>query len=133
MLTIAIPQTDIPLFNGDGLNVTINGQPTVLRREGEYLCYGEHRCKILDEYVDGENVEFLAGSYGESEIELNKHQMSQQDFVDNAIHALLEELAGKELEWDISLPHTLLDCIAEDFENRGIMTEMELYPYIDWD
>ena len=30
MLMIAIPQADIPLLNGDGCNVRINGQATVI-------------------------------------------------------------------------------------------------------
>lgn len=64
MLMIAIPQTDIPLLNGEGCNITINGQQTVLRREGDYLCYGENRCKILDEHVNGGNVQFSAASHG---------------------------------------------------------------------
>ena len=64
MFVIAIPQTDISLLNGDGCNVTINGQQTTLRREGDYICYGEKRCKILDEYDSGENVQFCAASHG---------------------------------------------------------------------
>ena len=64
MFMIAIPQTDIPLLNNKGCNVTINGQQTVLRREGDYLCYGEDRCKILDEHVAGDNVQFCAASHG---------------------------------------------------------------------
>ena len=87
MFIIAIPKNDIPLLNGDGCNVTINGQSTVLRREGEYLCYAENRCKILDEHVNGENVEFSAASHGaedephfifrpdEIEIEVGKEQL----------------------------------------------------------
>ena len=64
MLLIAIPQTDISLLNGDGCNVKINGQQTVLRRKGDYLCYRENRCKILEEFVSGENVQFFAASHG---------------------------------------------------------------------
>ena len=64
MLMIAIPQTDIPLLTDNGCKVTINGQQTVLRREGDYLCYGESRCRILNEHVAGENVQFCAASHG---------------------------------------------------------------------
>lgn len=67
MLIIAIPQADIPLLNGDGCNVRINGQATVLKREGEYLCYEENRCKILDEHDAGENVQFSAASDGDED------------------------------------------------------------------
>jgi hypothetical protein len=67
MFLIAIPQTDIPSLNGDGCNVKINGQQTLLRREGDYLRYGENRCKILEEVVSGENVQFCAASHGAEE------------------------------------------------------------------
>ena len=64
MLLIPIPQTDMSSLNGDGCTVRINGQETLLRREGDYLCYGENRCKILDEHFNGENVQFFAASHG---------------------------------------------------------------------
>ena len=64
MLTISIPTTDMPLLDEDGCNVTINGKPTVLRREGEYLCYEENRCKILDQHNSGDMMQFTAASDG---------------------------------------------------------------------
>ncbi len=64
MFMIAIQQNDLTLLNGDGCNVTINGKQTVLRREGDYLCYDDNRCKILDEHISGDNVQFAASSHG---------------------------------------------------------------------
>lgn len=64
MFIIPIPQNDIPLLNSGGCNVTINGQQTILRREGDCLCYDDNRCKILDEHESGDNVQFSAASHG---------------------------------------------------------------------
>ena len=63
--------------------------------------------------------------------ELNARQIDRQDEVDNAIHTLLEELAGKELAHDISLIGEKRDVIAAEFDQRGIMAEMEFYPLIE--
>lgn len=64
--------------------------------------------------------------------ELTPAQVERQDVVDNACHALLQELAGKELEWDIAhigdLVEVCKDIICTEL---AIMTEMEFYPYID--
>jgi hypothetical protein len=65
------------------------------------------------------------------EFVLNDDQIARQDHVDNAIHALLEELAGKEMAWDISLAGAVRDVISQEFHDRGIMTEMEFYPYME--
>lgn len=63
--------------------------------------------------------------------ELNEEQIARQDHVDSAIHALLQDLAGRDLEWDILLIGTVRDRIGEEFQCRGIMTEMEFYPYTE--
>ena len=57
MLYIPIPQTDIPHLD-TGVPVRINGQSETIRREGDYLCYGDNRCMILDEcsIIDGKGV-----------------------------------------------------------------------------
>jgi hypothetical protein len=51
MFSILIHRTDLPKL-GKGVPVRINGHPTILKRQGDYLCYtdedgGENRCKIL--------------------------------------------------------------------------------------
>jgi hypothetical protein len=48
MLTISIPTGDLARLGNEGCDVRINGKPTLLKREGDYLCYGTNRCKILD-------------------------------------------------------------------------------------
>lgn len=61
---------------------------------------------------------------------LTDEQIKRQDAVGDAIHALLEELGGKELDWDSSLIGAVRDCISEEFAVRGIMSEMDFYPWI---
>jgi hypothetical protein len=73
MLSICIPVCDLGSL-AKGCPVVINGESTVLRRVGKYLCYSdgekEHRCKILESYemLDGAGVrcmQFSAASDGD--------------------------------------------------------------------
>lgn len=68
---------------------------------------------------------------GEEEPELTGDQIARQENVDGAIHVLLTELAGKVLEWDMSLVSAVRERIGQEFQERGIMEEMEFYPYIE--
>lgn len=63
--------------------------------------------------------------------QLTSRQLDCQDEVYNAIHTLLEELAGKKLPHDISLIGAVRDVISDEFEERGIMDAMDFYPFID--
>lgn len=65
MLHITIPCHDLPALNADGCNVRINGETTVVRRRGDYLLYGENRCRLLGAFRDSETAEFFAASHGE--------------------------------------------------------------------
>jgi hypothetical protein len=64
---------------------------------------------------------------------LTQRQIEQQEFVDDAIYELLNNLAGKELEWDSELIGSVRDVIAQEFEQREIMAAKELYPWIGCD
>jgi hypothetical protein len=51
MFSILITRTDLPKLK-QGVAVRINGHPTTLMRQGDYLCYTdedgmENRCKVL--------------------------------------------------------------------------------------
>lgn len=61
--------------------------------------------------------------------ELTSAQLSQQDYVEGVLHAMLEELACKDLEFDKELICDLRDIISARFAKRDIMTEMEFYPF----
>ena len=56
-------------------------------------------------------------------------QEERQDFVDHAIHALLCDLAGQELDWDIEFIGGVRDVIGREFAERDIMSEHEFYPW----
>ena len=65
--------------------------------------------------------------------ELTKREVEQQDKVDNAIHALLIELApaGVELEWDISVISEIRENIVEHFKKTvPDFKEREFYAWI---
>lgn len=66
-------------------------------------------------------------------MELIDQQISRQDFVDNAIHDLINELipSDKEMEWDIEVIGEVRDAIQAQLVGRGFCTEQEFYPYIE--
>lgn len=64
--------------------------------------------------------------------ELTKKQIKRQDFADNEIFELLENLSGKKLEWDIEAIASVRETIREYVvSNKNLMTEMEFYPYLE--
>ena len=66
-------------------------------------------------------------------MELTEQQIERQDFVDNAIFNLIDELvpSDKEMEWDIEAIGEIRDAIQSQLVNRGLCTEQEFYPYIE--
>lgn len=65
-------------------------------------------------------------------MELTEQQIKRQDFVDNAIFELINELfpSDKEMEWNIEAIGEIRDAIQSQFVTRGFCTEQEFYPYI---
>ena len=66
------------------------------------------------------------------EQELNNEQISRQDFVDNKIFALLNDLipSDKQFNWDINAIGQVRDTICNVLTDKQICTEQEFYPYI---
>ena len=66
-------------------------------------------------------------------MKLTDEQIERQDFVDNAIFDLINELipSGKEMEWDIEAIGEIRDAIQSQLIVRGFCTEQEFYPYIE--
>lgn len=66
-------------------------------------------------------------------MELTKQQIERQDFVDNAIFNLINELipSDKEMEWDIEFIGVVRDAIQTRLVEKGICSEQEYYPYIE--
>lgn len=62
---------------------------------------------------------------------LTDDQLERQEYVDSAIYTVLAELAGFDVEWDISLIGAVRDCISTEFQKRRIMDEMDFYPVVE--
>jgi hypothetical protein len=62
---------------------------------------------------------------------LTKGQLARQDEVDNAIAALINDLVGKEVEWDMEIIGDVREVIQDHLVAKGITTEMKFYPYIE--
>ncbi len=65
-------------------------------------------------------------------MELTAQHIERQDFVDNAIFDLINELTptDKKMEWDIKAIGQIRDAIQSQLVDRGFCTEQEFYPYI---
>ena len=66
-------------------------------------------------------------------MELTAQQIERQDFVDNAIFELINELilSEKEMEWDIEAIGEIRDTIQSKLVEKNFCTEQEFYPYIE--
>lgn len=64
---------------------------------------------------------------------LTSEQIERQDFVDNAIYDLLNELTPleQEIPWDIEMIGDVRDIIQTKLVERGICTDQEFYPCIE--
>ena len=64
---------------------------------------------------------------------LTDKQIDRQDFVDNAIFNLLNEInpTNEELHWDIELIGNVRDCIQKEFTERKICFAKEFYPEME--
>lgn len=60
---------------------------------------------------------------------LTKQQIERQDFVDNAIYDMINELipSNKEMEWNIEAIGEVRDAIQNQLVERGICTKEEFY------
>ena len=66
-------------------------------------------------------------------MELTVRMIERQDFVDNAIFELVNELipSEKKMEWDIRIIGEIRDAIQSQLVEKGFCTEQEFYPYIE--
>lgn len=63
--------------------------------------------------------------------ELTNKQIERQDFVDNSIFELIQNLnpSNKEIEWDIEFIAEIRDIIQLHFNELGVCSEQEFYPF----
>jgi len=65
--------------------------------------------------------------------ELNNNQIERQDYVDNAVFQLIQEIdpAGKDISWNIEMIGEIRDNIRYWLVERlKVCEEMTFYPYI---
>jgi hypothetical protein len=57
-------------------------------------------------------------------------ETARQDFVDNAIFALIQEInpTNKSISWDIEMIGNIRDIIVDEVQKRLQVTEFEIYP-----
>jgi DNA polymerase sigma len=63
--------------------------------------------------------------------ELTKHQIDQQDMIDNCIYHFIQSInpSDKEISWDIEMIGDVRDVLKEWFVDRlNLTTEQEFYP-----
>jgi hypothetical protein len=87
-------------------------------------------CGKAGEFVDREII--IAEEDGQNMPGLTKRQIERQDYVDNAIHNLIQSLnpEGTGVDWNLEVIGQVRDVIANYFQAQGICTEQEFYPYM---
>ena len=64
--------------------------------------------------------------------DLTDKEVDRLDFVHNTIHNLLCALAGRDIEWDISVIAEISDLAEEHIcDKLGLMTDREFAPYVE--
>ena len=63
---------------------------------------------------------------------LTKSQIERQDFVDNQIFELIQQLLppSRQIDWDIEVIGAIRDAISEQLVDKKLMSEMQFYPYL---
>jgi hypothetical protein len=66
-------------------------------------------------------------------MELTNEQIERQDFVDNAIYRLIQELNPTELyiDWDIEIIGEIRDVVKNYFVELSICSDIEFYPELE--
>ena len=66
-------------------------------------------------------------------MELTQQQIERQDFVDNAILDLINEVNPSKtpIEWDVEKMGKIRDVVSHFFVENNICTDQEFYPEIE--
>ena len=61
---------------------------------------------------------------------MTKRQIERQDFVDNRIFVLIQEInpTGKKIDWDIEMIGNIRDSLVGELEKKLGISEFEIYP-----
>ena len=62
--------------------------------------------------------------------ELTDKQLERQDFVDNAVFSLIQEInpTNKPIDWDIEMVGNVRDVVVGEIEKKLGISEFEIYP-----
>ena len=62
--------------------------------------------------------------------EMTDEQLERQDFVDNAIFSLIQDInpTAEAISWDIEMIGNIRDAIVNELEKKLGITEFEIYP-----
>ena len=62
--------------------------------------------------------------------EMTDEQLERQDFVDNAIFSLIQDINPKAeaISWDIEMIGNIRDVILDELQKKLGTTEFEIYP-----
>jgi len=66
-------------------------------------------------------------------MELSRKQIKRQDFVDNSIYNLMQDLnmSKQKIDWDIEFIGEIRNIIKNRFKELNICSEEEFYPYLN--
>lgn len=64
---------------------------------------------------------------------MNEKEIARQDFVDNAIFDLIQEInpTDKNIDWDIDFIGEIREVVLNRFLDAKICTEQEFYPNME--
>ena len=62
--------------------------------------------------------------------ELTEKQLERQDFVDNLIFSLIQQLnpTNRVIDWDIEMIGNVRDAVVCELEKKLVISEFEIYP-----
>jgi len=62
--------------------------------------------------------------------EMTDEQLERQDFVDNAVFSLIQEVnpTNKPIDWDIEMIGKVRDVVIGELEKKLGISEFEIYP-----
>lgn len=64
--------------------------------------------------------------------ELTKRQIARQDFVDEQVFNLINDLlpTSKQIEWDIEVIGNVREAVRQEIIGKHIMSEKRFYPFV---
>ena len=63
-------------------------------------------------------------------VEMSDEQLKRQDFVDNAVFSLIQEInpTNRTISWDIEMIGNIRDELVDELQKKLGISEFEIYP-----